>query len=246
LHKKKLLYKDSRSGKWSWDLYDVTSVITSSNVVDVIIVESANKLPKQAKSLLLLAACMGSTCIDEDMLFLIWSKFERKSRANFDVQSQFRLFINESLYRKILVKVEHPSVATHRAYHWAHESMIKALSGHADSNNIASLRYEIGSTLNYVSGEKADPLALAKLINSGGNSLLGSLDSKKRVKWAEKNLMAAKKAVLMSAFEAAAQYAEAGIEYLPSNRRWKEHCKLMLELSSILAEVAGALGKFLF
>lgn len=244
LHKKKLLYMDNRSGKWTWELYDVTSMISSSSVVDVILGESANKLPKQAKSLLLLATCMGSTYIDEDMLFRIWSKFERKSRANVDVQSQFRLFINESLYRKVLVKIEHPFDATHRAYHWAHESMIKALSGHVDSTNIASLRYEIGSTLEYCMGEEADSLVVAKLINSGGNALLGSLDSKKRVKWAEKNLMAAKKAVLMSAFDAAAQYAEAGIEYMPSSRRWKEHCKLMLELSSILGEVAGALGKF--
>jgi predicted ATPase len=129
LHKKKLLYMDSRSGKWSWDLCNVTSVLTSSNVTEVILGESANKLPKQAKSLLLLATCMGSTYIDEDLLFLAWSKFERKSRSSTDFQSQFCLFINESLYRKVLVKVEHPLAKDKRAYHWAHESMIQELIG---------------------------------------------------------------------------------------------------------------------
>lgn len=244
LHKKKLLYKDHASDKWSWDLYDVTSVITSSNVVEVIVSESANKLPKQAKSLLLLAICMGSTYIDEDILFRVWSKFERKSRSNDDVQSQFRLYINESLYRKVLVKVHHP-FADRRAYHWADESMIKALSGHVDPHNIASLRYEIGSTLDHGLAEEADVLIIANLVNSGGNSLLGSLDSKKRVQWAKKNLVAAKKAVVMSAFDSASRYAEAGIAYLPSSMRWKEHCTLMLELASILGEVAGALGKLI-
>lgn len=245
LHKKKLLHIDQRSGKWAWDLYDVTSVVTSSNVVDVILSESANKLPRQAKSLLLLAICMGRTCIDEDLLFQVWSKFERKPRSNVDVQSQFRLYINESLYRKVLVKVEHPLAGSHRAYHFSHESMISALSGHVDSHSIGSLRYEIGSTLEHGISEETDLLVVAKLINSGGNSLLGSLDSKKRVKWAKINLMAAKKAVLMSAFDSATQYAEAGIEYLPSSTRWTDHCKLMLELSSILGEVAGALGELI-
>ena len=243
LHKKKLLFMDHGSEKWCWDLYDVASVITMTNVVDVIVSESVNKLPKHAKSLLLLAACMGSTYIDEELLYCLWNKFERKARSKVDSQSQFRLFVNESLYRKVLVKVEDSAAAGNRAYHWAHESMIKALSDHVDSHNISNLRYEIGTTLEHNLAEKSDVLVVAKLVNSGGNSLLGSLDSNTRVRWAKKNLIAAKRAVLMSAFDRAAQYAEASIEYLPSSMRWKEHCNLMLELSSILGEVAGAIGK---
>ena len=243
LRKKKLLYMDSTSGKWSWDLKDVTSVITSSDVVDVILSESVSKLPKEAKSLMLLAACMGSSYIDEDLLLRIWNKFERKSRSNVESQLQFRLFINECLYRKVLVKVEHPVAGGKRAYHWAHESITKALSGHVGSHHIDTLRYEIGATLEYKLSADADLLLVARLSNSG-LSFLGSLDTKKRVQWAERNLMAARRAVLMSAFDIAAQYAEAGIEYLPSSQRWSDHCKLMLHLASILGEIAGALGKF--
>ena len=106
LYKKKLLHKDNQDGKWSWDINAVTSMITSSNVEDFIMDESVNKLPKKAKALLLLATCIGSTYIDEDLLFLAWSKFERKSCSNIDFQSRFRLFINESLFRKVLVTVE--------------------------------------------------------------------------------------------------------------------------------------------
>jgi len=241
LRKKKLLYMDSTSGKWSWDLKDVTSVITSSDVVDVILSESVSKLPKEAKSLMLLAACMGSSYIDEDLLLRIWNKFERKSRSNVESQLQFRLFINECLYRKVLVKVEHPVAGGKRAYHWAHESITKALSGHVGSHHIDTLRYEIGATLEYKLSADADLLLVARLSNSG-LSFLGSLDTKKRVQWAERNLMAARRAVLMSAFDIAAQYAEAGIEYLPSSQRWSDHCKLMLHLASILGEIAGALG----
>ena len=243
LHKKKLLYTDRSNGKWSWNVDDLSSQLPSSNILGIILDESVHKLPKQAKSLLLLAICIGSTYIDEDSLFLVWSKFERKSRSSPDDQVTFRLMINESIYRKVIVKVHHPFETDHRAYHWTHESMIKAVAANVAPHAIASLRYEIGSTLENSLGEKTDVLVLARLINSGGSSLLGSLDKKKRLKWAEKNLQAAKKAVQMSACESADQYAEAGIEYLPSNRRWKNHCKLMLELSSILAEVAGALGK---
>lgn len=246
LRKKKLLYMDHTSGKWSWDLYDVTSVITSSDVVDVILSESASKLPRQAKSLMLLAACMGSSYIDEDLLLRIWNKFETKPGSNVKA-SQFRLCINESLYRKVLVKIENPVATGKRAYRWAHESMTKALSGHVGSHHIDSLRYEIGAALEYelLNDADANLLVVARLLNSG-LTFLGSLDTKKRLQWAEKNLMAAKRAVRMSAFDTAAYYAEAGIEYLPSSRRWTHHCKLlMLSLSSILGEVAGALGKLL-
>ena len=244
LYKKKLLFMDRRSDKWCWDLYDVASVITTpNNVVDVIVSESVNKLPKQAKSMLLLAACMGNSYIDEEVLHCLWNKFERKARSNVDSQSQFRLFVNESLYRKVLVKVEHPEREGSRAYRWSHESMIKALSDHVDVLNISNLRYEVGATLDHNLTDNSDILVIAKLVNSGGNSLLGSLDSKTRVRWAEKNLIAAKRAVLMSAFDRAAQYAEAGIEYLPSSMRWKEHCDIMIELSSILGEVAGAISE---
>eukprot|EP00804_Cyclotella_cryptica_P006822 CCRYP_010950-RA/>CCRYP_010950-RA protein AED:0.24 eAED:0.24 QI:0/0.8/0.66/1/0.8/0.66/6/1906/1244 len=242
LHKKKLLHKSGQDFQWSWDS-DISSNFSSSNISEIILRESVNKLSKEARSLLLLATCIGSTFIDENLLFTVWSKFERKSRLNADDQAKFRLLINESIYRKIIARVQLPSVKGRRAYHWTHESMITSISAHVAPHDVASLRYEIGSTLEYCFPEKADVFVVANLVNSGGNSLLGSLDKKKRVKWAEKNLMAARKAVEMSAFSSAAQYAEEGIEYLPSNRRWKDHCKLMLELSSISAEVAGALGK---
>lgn len=244
LHKKKLIRQNSKA-QWTWDAAKIASKTSESPIEDLVLRESISKLSKQARSLLLLASCLGSTTITEKLLYLVWDKFEYKSHLNHGDITKYRLLINEVLNRGAFIVVE-SEYSSQKAYRWAHEAILKEIIVNVAPADLAALRYEIGSTItNSMNGAQAECsiFVVANLANSGGHSVLGSLDASRRVHWAEKNLIAAKKAVELTAFNDAIRYAEAGIEYLPSNKRWSDYRPLMLDLSSVLAEVAGSLGK---
>jgi predicted ATPase len=62
-----------------------------------------------------------------------------------------------------------------------------------------------------------------------------------RVRLAELNLQATRKAVALSAYTSASKYAKQGIHLLPENS-WSEHYDMALELNSYAAESEGSLG----
>jgi predicted ATPase len=85
---------------------------------------------------------------------------------------------------------------------------------------------------------------IVNLLNEGldlqneGSSFMEVVD---RVRLAELNLQATRKAVALSAFTSASKYAKKGIQLLPENS-WSEHYDLALELNSCAAESEGSLG----
>jgi predicted ATPase len=75
-------------------------------------------------------------------------------------------------------------------------------------------------------------------LRSEGSSFMEVVD---RVRLAELNLQATRKAVALSAFTSASKYAKQGIQLLPENS-WSEHYDMALELNSYAAESEGSLG----
>ena len=102
------------------------------------------------------------------------------------------------------------------------------------------MRSQVGDILVSQLGERELDGAIfvvVNLMNEGSVTFEGA----KRVKLAELNLQAARKATEFSAFEIAAKYTAKGIEMLPSNH-WQDNFELALELYSTAAEAEGYMG----
>lgn len=204
-------------------------------------------MSKEVRSVLVLASCLG-TSFNEKSIFLVWDKMGVNSFLHQGDRTRIRSLLNKAVDASFLERIQEGTYASRggRNYRWTHDKVMDAAISNIEADALAALRFEVGSTL--FSSLPEDELeenifTVANLVNSGGRSVLGSLESKRRVQLAFLNLLAARRAVEFSAFSSAARYAKVGVELLPPNRRWKDHRDLMLELSSISAEVAGSLSK---
>ncbi len=131
-------------------------------------------------------------------------------------------------------------------YQWVHDKVQEAVFALVSIQKLRRLKYRVGSIL-IAQLETGDAdvaiFVIVNLLNEGidlriESSCFVGVD---RVRLAELNLQATRKAVALSAFTSASKYAKKGIHLLPENS-WSEHYDMALELNSYAAESEGSLG----
>jgi predicted ATPase len=132
-------------------------------------------------------------------------------------------------------------------YQWVHDKVQEAVFSLVSIQKLRRLKSRVGSILiEQLETGDADVaiFVIVNLLNEGldlrseGSSFMEVVD---RVRLAELNLQATRKAVALSAFKSASKYAKQGIQLLPENS-WSEHYDMALELISYAAESEGSLG----
>jgi predicted ATPase len=232
LHQQHLLSFNLGTLKWSWDESEIESqMLATENVVDLMKYKM-DELPDPVIQSLQLAACLGST-FDEKTLGLVWDEIRRgKDDTKEDIEHSLHVAVEEGLLEEV--------GSASGSYRWVHDKIQEAAFSLVAENELARLRSQVGDILVSQLGERELDGAIFVVVNLLNEGSVVS-EGAKRVKLAELNLQAARKATEFSAFESAAKYTAKGIEMLPSNH-WQDKFELALELYSTAAEAEGYIG----
>jgi predicted ATPase len=206
-------------------------MLATENVVDLMR-DKMDELSDPVIQGLQLAACLGST-FDKKTLGLVWDEIRR---GKDDIKEDIEHSLHVSVEKGLLEEVDSAS----GRYRWVHDKIQEAAFSLVADNELARLRSQVGDILVSQLGERELDGAIfvvVNLLNEGPVTSGGA----KRVKLAELNLQAARKATKFSAFESAAKYTAKGIKMLPSNH-WQDNFELALELYSTAAEAEGYIG----
>jgi predicted ATPase len=218
--------------KWSWDPLEIESqMLATENVVDLMR-DKMDELPDPVIQGLQLAACLGST-FDKKTLGLVWDEIQR---GKDDIKENIEYSLHISVEEGLIEEVDSAS----DSYRWVHDKIQEAAFSLVAAKELTRLRSQVGDILVSQLGERELDGAIfvvANLLNEGSVTSKGA----KRVRLAEINLQAARKATECAAFESAAKYTAKGIEMLPSNH-WQDNFELALELYSTAAEAEGYIG----
>lgn len=257
LHERGLLTYNLGMLKWVWDEDRIVSqTMVADNVVDMM-VEKMNSLPTQAVQILQLAALLGSQ-FDESTLELVWKgiNVEHSGNEEFKTEEQSEELqtgavaeaLNTAVNEGLLEALPNNDSTGYNKYQWTHDNIMEAAFSMIHENEVGRLMYHVGDTL----ASNLNPhdlersiFVVVNLLNEGKDAVgLGETMyySSKRIRMSQLNLLAAKRAVTLSAFHSAVSYAQCGIELL-SFDRWESHFELTLELYSIAAETEAYVGE---
>mmetsp|Transcript_17842 Transcript_17842/g.27039 ORF Transcript_17842/g.27039 Transcript_17842/m.27039 type:complete len:272 (+) Transcript_17842:36-851(+) len=128
-------------------------------------------------------------------------------------------------------------------YRFVHDNIQEAVVGLNPEDEVKALHFQVGEILwNKLDAEdlESSSFVVVNLLNNCV-SLPTLVTSETSIKIAEMNLMAAEKAVSMSAFGSATTYSSKGIKLLPQDR-WESHCNLTSKIYSIGAEAECSIG----
>lgn len=218
LHESEQLQFNFGSMRWTWDLQAIQrNMEATRNVVEL----TRAKIDKSddLKRLFPLAACLGSE-FKEAILEILW----KTEVGTGNLAQLLDLAVQEGFLEVI--------VAGSCEYRWLHDKIIEAVLSLMDPQDLAALQHRIGQTLVNTLDPKTLELSLfmvVDLLNRGTDPNLSNL-----------NLLAAKKAIELSAFQSASKYISKGIAHLPPKNR--NNYKLALDLYATGAEIEGSLG----
>ena len=219
-------------GFWQWNIAEIEAQNITDNVVELMI-RKLHKLPEATQVILRLSACVGAffdlntlsticetskSVIFEDLKIAIWSGLiVPVSELDSDLLIQDYKFLHDQVQQAAY------SLISHQQKEAVHLKIGRLLWQNTPKNTWLSKIFEIVDHLNL------------------GIELV--TEQTERNKIAKLNLIAAKKAKLATAYQAASKYCLAGLKLLNSDS-WHSQYQLTLSLSSEATEAAYLNGNF--
>ena len=236
LHERHLLQFNFGSLKWTWDIKEIEAKTNATeNVVDLLRTKMA-ELPTDLMEILKLGACLGPT-IHYRTLSLVWENSSELDPPVGGFQAALLRGLDLLENRGFVSKASE----TTSSYHWAHDKIQEAAFSLIPESERSMYGRRIGEIL--VSELDRDELDSAIFVVANLLNGTESLDSPRiaELDLARINYQASQKAIRLSAFESAAEYAREGIRVLPENL-WEGHYDLALGLFSTGARSEGFVG----
>ena len=221
-----MLEFDGGLRKWGWYVSTIEDATMFTTDVIGLLHNKMTKMPQDVQLVLRYAACLGSS-FSLSTIKLMWTKHAGKKAGG--IEHSLSLLEKANL-------IEHHIMHKVSVYKWVHDKVQEAALSFSDAGK-ASFQFEVGLVLyNSLNGKelKEALFPIVNLINKGRTI--------RRQEFAELNLMAAEKAMDISALRNAATYAAKGIELLPSDK-WLAHRNLTLRLFALGAETELSLGR---
>ncbi len=228
------IHFDDKGGGWQWDIERIRGKSITENVVEFI----ANKivtLPQKTQELLKIAACMGNqfdlktlSVINQQapkvVLETIWSSIEERI-----------VIPNDKRYELFLLTDK--QVETNSHFHFSHDRVQQAAYSLIDEDQKQATHLKIGGLLlssRSVANIEDRLFYIVDQLNKGMPLITNEVEQKELVYL---NLKAGKKAKAASAYQAAAQHFQRGIDLLGLSS-WQKDYELTLELHTEAIEVA--------
>ena len=212
-----LLQRHAQRGGWQWNLEEIAAKDFADNIVDLII-GRLQRLPAETQTVLQLASCLGN-------------KFDLSRLAIVAVEQE-----QAEVERQLAVAVHEGLIAyTRDTCKFLHDRIQQAAYLLIPQERQSAVHLRIGRLLaaRLIEDELAESLFdVANQFNRGA-ALLVDRDEKVRV--AQLNLRAARKARAAAAYASALSYLAAGAALLEKDR-WERHYELTFALEFLRAE----------
>lgn len=232
LKNRKLVVYSKIEKCWVWDESEIElKTNAADNVVDLLKVRMKS-LPKKLRQILQLAACLGASFREDVLNKVVKDYFTDKEDA----------FKPGQLIRCLTKAIEQGFLKMDSVgYRWIHDKIQEAALTIATESNLKKMRQQIGNILlRRLSRQEMDQ-ALFVVVNLLNVGIGSEMSSESAVSLAELNLRAAQRAMRLSGFEVAANYADVGIKLLAEDC-WQSQYKLSLKLFTLATNAHGVLG----
>ncbi len=240
IHQENLLTFNRQQKCWQWDITKINQQGFTDNVVDLML-SKLRKLPEATQKALRLAACIGNR-FDLSTLSVMSQQAAPETFKDIlpAIQLGSVLPLSE-LETSSTLPVESELVI--QDYKFQHDRVQQAAYALIDDDLKKTVHHQIGSLLlaNVTAEGLEDQIfAIVNHLNKG-QSLIQS--NAEKIKLAELNLKAGKKAKEATAYEAARDYLILAEQGFPGDI-WKDNYRMALDLFRELAEIEYLNGNF--
>jgi predicted ATPase/signal transduction histidine kinase/DNA-binding NarL/FixJ family response regulator len=227
LYQEALLQFDFEQHQWQWNVEKIAAQNITANVVELM-ANKIDKLPSKTSRVLQLAACIGNQ-FDLSILAII------NEQNQDETLSVLWEAIKEGLIQPLDENYKRLDVDKKSQFKFLHDRIQQAAYALIDEEQKQAVHLQIGRLL--LKNTPADALEdkVFDIVGQFNSSLELLKNQVERLEIAKLNLMAGKKASMATAYEAASQYLNVGIELLPENS-WQNQYELSFELYKHSAE----------
>ena len=229
LYARDFIYLDRVSRNWSWRINKIQESGFTDNVVKLI-QEKLHKLDSDVKTVLKVASCLGNNFKSSDIAHITR--------------------IDESMVDKALIQGMNDDVIyklnseSEGVYRFQHDRIKTAAYEMIEKDNLEQLQYSIGKYLIQrldIFEKNTDKLFEALEHLNRTESLV--IDTDLRLKMARLNLNAAEIAQQSNAYQAALNFADKGISFMP-NSSWNLEMELLKKLHFTGGQSAYLIGEY--
>lgn len=241
LHEEGLLVFDADPRRWEWDSEQIRKVEITGSVVRLMM-QKIGKLPTKSQELLSLAACIGSSFAAADLAAVAGQPVGETLDNLLKVIEEGLLLPLEENYQAMAVESENRPVMESR-FEFPHDRVRKAFYSLIPRKERKSVHLKIGR-LHLGKMQEAEleerVFDIADHFNEGFQYLK---DEHEKLRLAELNLVAGRKAKRAAAYQEAIWYLSMGIGMLPADK-WERHYELTLNLYMEAVEGEYLSGNF--
>ena len=240
LHQNKLINFDTELRSWKCDITQLKELVIQDDVVEFM-AKQLQKLPTATQDILKLAACIGNK-FDLHTLSIVYQKSAQETAGALWQALQEGFIVPQNDIYKFYIGNEQPTKENYVInYKFLHDRIQQAAYSLIPEIARNSTHLIIGELLLNNTPEIPDKIfEIVNHLNLGQNLIN---DSKKRHYLAELNLIAANKAKIATAYDAAMNYLLTGLDLLGDNS-WRKEYKLTLSFYDLAIETAYLKGDF--
>ncbi|MEM1169863.1 MAG: AAA family ATPase [Cyanobacteria bacterium P01_H01_bin.35] len=241
LHEDRLITFNRNLGYWECDLVKVRDAALTDNVVEFM-ARRLHKLPETTQKVLKLAACIGNQ-FDLDTLAIICETPSEEVAANLWSALREGLILPQSQAYKFFQGRQKDQDLVEGiivGYRFLHDRVQQAAYSLIPKSEKIKTHYSIGQLLLNEQQRKQTEIEF-EVVNqlNIGRSLIK--EEEEKLTLAQLNLQASQKAQNTTAYVAAMNYSEIGIELLPESP-WQDFYSLTIQLHEQVAESAYLCG----
>jgi predicted ATPase/serine phosphatase RsbU (regulator of sigma subunit) len=249
LHEEQLLVFDAAEGEWEWDLGEIQQKGITDNVV-TLMTGKIQRLPQNTERALRTAACLGSSFDLTTLSFVLGQTQARTASDLWDaIQEGLVLPIGDSykFVREFGSESERalyqpPTHYTDVSYKFSHDRVRQAAYTIIPENQRPAIHLHIGRCLLEKEPEHDRDEHLFDIVNHLNLGTPSIVDKVQKLKLAEWNLIAGRKAKESAAFDAALKYFTSGRLLLEND--WATHYQLCYDLHRECGECEYLTGNF--